>query len=393
VVETDYRIYVGIDWGSETHQACVLDHERRIVTERSFAHAGNAVAEFAQWLRGLADNPGRVAIAIEIPRGAVVETLVEYGFHLYAINPKQLDRFRDRYSMSGAKDDRRDAFVLADSLRTDQPCFRRVRLDDPRVIQLRELSRLDEDLQHEGNQLANRLRDQLHRFYVQALKLCPAADEPWLWTLLELAPTPGVAQRLRSKRIERLLHAHRIRRLRAEEVVSTLHDPALTVAPGVVDAASEHIALLLPRLRLVHSQRQRCGARIEALLDELQAADQNDDKPAEYSDVAIIRSLPGVGRIVAAIMIAEASAALTERDYRALRGHAGIAPVTKQSGKQRMVLMRYGCNGRLRHAFYHCARVAVLRDLPSKTYYSRSASAATLMAVPCAPSLIGFCAS
>jgi len=160
-VESDYRIYVGIDWASEAHQACVLNHERRIVAERSFAHAGNAIVEFAQWLSGLADDPGQVAMAIEIPRGAVVETLVERGFHVYAINPKQLDRFRDRYSVSGAKDDRRDAFVLADSLRTDQPCFRRVRLDDPQVIQLRELSRVDQDLQREGNQLANRLREQL----------------------------------------------------------------------------------------------------------------------------------------------------------------------------------------------------------------------------------------
>ena len=98
MVETDYQIYVGIDWGSEAHQACVLDHERRIVAERSFAHAGDAIAEFAQWLRELADDPGRVAIAIEIPRGAIVETLVERGFEVYAINPKQLDRFRDRYS-------------------------------------------------------------------------------------------------------------------------------------------------------------------------------------------------------------------------------------------------------------------------------------------------------
>ena len=128
--------------------------------------------------------------------------------------------------MGGAKDDRRDAFVLADSLHTDQPCFRRVRLDDPQVIQLRELSRVDEDLQREGNQLANRLRDQLHRFYMQALKLCPAADEPWLWTLLELAPSPSVARRLRPKRVERLLRAHRIRRLKADEVVSALRMPA-----------------------------------------------------------------------------------------------------------------------------------------------------------------------
>ena len=245
-----------------------------------------------------------------------------------------------------------------------------MRLDDPRVIQLRELSRVDEDLQREGNQLANRLREQLHRFYVQALQLCPSADEPWLWTLLELAPSPSVAQRLRPKRVERLLRAHRIRRLNADDVVSALRVPALTVAPGVVEAATEHIALLLPRLRLVHSQRQRCGARLEALLDDLQAAGEEDDNPGEHSDVAILRSLPGVGRIVAATIIAEACVALTERNYDALRAHAGIAPITKQSGKHRTVLMRYACNGRLRQALYHCARVAVMRDLPSKTYYT-----------------------
>jgi transposase len=152
--------------------------------------------------------------------------LVERGFHAYAINPKQLDRFRDRHSVAGAKDDRRDAFVLADSLRTDRDCFRHVRLDDPVVIQLRELSRVDEDLGSENNQLANRLREQLHRFYVQALKLCPAADEHWLWSLLELAPSPAAARGLRIKRVERLLREHRIRRVSAEEVIAALRAPA-----------------------------------------------------------------------------------------------------------------------------------------------------------------------
>jgi transposase len=369
-VEGSYRFFVGIDWGSESHQACVLDHERRIVAERSFAHAGCAIAEFTEWLNGLVEAPEHLAVAIEIPRGAVVETLVERGFHVYAVNPKQLDRFRDRYSVGGAKDDRRDAFVLSDSLRTDQSCFRRVVLDDPLVIQLRELSRADEDLQREGNQLANRLRDQLNRYFVQTLKLCPSADEPWLWTLLELAPSPSVAQRLRPNRVERLLREHRIRRLSTEDVISALQAPALKVAPGVVEAAVEHIALLVPRLRLVHNQRRRCGARIEALLNELQAPDEEDDKQRRHSDVAILRSMPGVGRLVAATIIAEAGAALSERDYHALRAHAGIAPITKQSGKHRMVQMRYACKSRLRHALYHCARVAVIRDLSSKSYYT-----------------------
>ncbi len=117
-MEEGYRVLVGIDWATQAHQACVLDKERRVLGERSFEHAGDAIAGFAAWLGELAGGePGRVAVAIEVPRGAVVETFVERGFHVYAINPKQLDRFRDRHTVAGAKDDRRDAFVLADSLR------------------------------------------------------------------------------------------------------------------------------------------------------------------------------------------------------------------------------------------------------------------------------------
>jgi transposase len=371
VVDDEYRIYVGIDWATEAHQACVQDCTGRVVAERSFAHTGEGVAAFAQWLHEIAGaDPGQAAIAIEVPRGAVVEALVEHGFHLYAINPKQLDRFRDRYSVAGAKDDRRDAFVLSDSLRTDRARFRRIRLDDPVVIQLRELSRVDEDLGHEANRLTNRLREQLHRCYVQALKMCPAVDEPWLWALLELAPSPAAGSRLQPKTIERLLHQHRIRRLNAQEVVAALRAPALQVAPGVVEAATEHIALLLPRLRLVHTQRQRCGARLDALLDKLAAVEGDDGQQREHRDVEILRSLPGVGRVVAATVLAEASGPLAERDYHALRTHAGIAPVTKQSGKRRMVVMRYACNGRLRYALYHWARVAATCDPASKSYYA-----------------------
>ena len=205
---------------------------------------------------------------------------------------------------------------------------------------------------------------------VQALKLCPSADEPWLWALLELAPSPARACRLQHKTIERLLRQHRIRRFNAQDVLAALRAPALHVAPEVVEAATEHIALLLPRLRLVHTQRQRCGMRLDALLDKLAVVEDDEGQPREHRDVEILRSLPGVGRVVAATVLAEASGPLAERDYQALRAHAGIAPVTKQSGKRRTVVMRYACNGRMRNALYHWARVAATCDPASKTYYA-----------------------
>jgi len=122
-----YEWFVGIDWGSQQHQVCMLDGARRRVGERAIDHDGASLARLADWLWTVsAGHPQRVAVAIAVPRGAIVEGLLERGFHVFAIHPKQLDRFRDRHSMAGAKDDRRDAFVLADSVRTDQPSFRRL---------------------------------------------------------------------------------------------------------------------------------------------------------------------------------------------------------------------------------------------------------------------------
>src|SRR6266850_6478878 len=209
-----YEWFVGIDWGSQQHQVAVLDRDRRRVGERVVDHDGASLARLADWLWTLsAGQPQRVAVAIEVPRGAIVEGLLERGFHLFAMNPKQLDRFRDRHTVAGAKDDRRDAFVLADAVRTDQPSFRRLQLDAPQLLRLREMSRLHADLVDEHGRLANRLRDQLWRFYPQALALCPAANEPWLWELLQHAPTPAQGQRLTRNALAALLARHRIRRL------------------------------------------------------------------------------------------------------------------------------------------------------------------------------------
>lgn len=367
-LQNDFQYFVGIDWGSEKHRVCLMDRAGRIVEERWVEHSGHSLAELVDWLRRPTLESGSVlAAAIETPRGAVVETLLEHGFAVFSINPKQMDRFRDRYSPAGAKDDRRDAFVLADALRTDMHCFHAVRLDDPVVIRLRELSRLEDELSQEQNRALNRLREQWHRFFPQLLEFCPFADEPWLWTLFEMAPLPAQAARLSEARIARVLEQHRIRRLTAGEVRAVLRTKPLTLAPGAAAAAAEHALLLLPRLRLLQQQRTDLQRRIAALLEELSAPAQG---PSEHRDAAILLSLPGLGRKIAATMLSEASQAIAERDYHALRCYSGTAPITHQSGKKKTVLRRRACNQRLSNALYHWARVSIVCDPKSKKVYA-----------------------
>jgi hypothetical protein len=145
-------------------------------------HSGSGIAPFVQYLEKLSSgDPEQVAIGIEIPRGALVETLVERGFAVYSLNLKQMDRFRDRHTVAGAKDHRRDALVIADSLRTDMNLFHRVRIDEPLVIRIRELSRTEEDVQQEEVRRGHQLRDLLRRYFPQMVELCPGVDEPWPW--------------------------------------------------------------------------------------------------------------------------------------------------------------------------------------------------------------------
>ena len=363
-----YKNLVGIDWASDSYEVCVVDDNATVLGKKQVEHSGDGIRQFIDWLLQMAGgDASSIAVAIEVPHGAMVESLIENNVAVFAINPKQMDRFRDRYTVAGAKDDALDAFVMADSLRTDQPCFHRAELDEPAIIRLRELSRMEQDLQTDSNRLANQLWEQLRRYYPQMLKLSPAADEVWLWDLLESAPLPGGTLKL--AKVKALLRAHRIRRVTAEQVLEQLRQPALRLAPGAAEAASEHVQMLLPRLRLLQQQREATARRIRQILDELCTVPP-EGQGREHRDAEILLSLPGIGPVVAATMLAEASQPLRERDYQALRNYAGAAPVTRRSGKRKVIVMRYACNEPLRNALYHWSRCSMQKDARAKQHYA-----------------------
>lgn len=368
-MSASYRLLIGVDWATSEHQVCVLSPEGEVLRELKVEHRAPQIAALVDRVVHEADDqPGEIAVAIELPRGGLVETLLERGLHVYTLNPKQLDRFRDRHSVAGAKDDRLDAYVLADALRTDRARFRRVEMDHPLVVQIRELSRVDEDLRGEANRLINRLREQLYRFMPHLLELCSSADEPWFWELSELVAGPRPRARLGHRRVEQLLKRHRIRRLAADQVLAVLRQPTLQIAPGAAEAVRSHIGLLLPRLRVAHEQRRSCQKQLAELLDEYADDKDDDDGP---NDVEILRSLPGVGALVSSTLLAEAAGLLEQRDGATLRAYAGLAPVTRRSGKSWRVIMRRSCNRRLRNAFYHWSRVSTMCDPSARDYYQR----------------------
>ena len=368
----DKRWFAGVDWGSENHCVFLTDDQGRKLGQKFFKHSGEGLAEMAEWLLKTsgAEQAAQVFVAIEVPHGPVVEALIERGFLVHAINPKQMDRFRDRFSMAGAKDDSRDAEVMASSLRTDPRCFRKLVAADPVMIELREWSRIAEELGGERNRLANRLREQLWRYFPALLELEDDGAAEWLLGFLDLAPTPAKAAKLREARIAGLLKTRRIRRFDAAAVLKAVRARPPQLAPGTVEAASAHVASILPRLRLVNRQIREAERKIGALIESLTASQENEPGQEKQHDAAILASLPGVGRTVLATLLAEGSEPLQRRDYAAMRSLTGVAPVTKQSGKSRYVVRRQACNDRLGNACYHWARVAVQHDPRSRAKYA-----------------------
>jgi transposase len=124
-------------------------------------------------------------------------------------------------------------------------------------------------------------------------------------------------------------------------------------------------------VRLLRQQQLQLARQLKTIFDDM----TRDGSETQHHDAKIILSLPGVGYVIAATMLAEASQPLASRDYYVLRAYAGVAPITRQSGKTTAISMRHACNGRLRDAVYHWARISVQHDPRSLAQYSRLRSA------------------
>lgn len=367
---SDFRLTVGLDWSERYLDACVEDPTGRVLGERRFAQDVPGIAALVAWLVQLEPEPAHVGIGIELKRGSVVAALLEHGFRVAGLNPKQLDRFRDRFTVAGAKDDRRDARAIADSLRTDSRAFQWLDVEDPLIIQIRECTRTHHDLTQVIVADSNRLRDQLLRYFPQAVALADSdLHAAWFLDLICEIPSPQAAAAARPSTVAKVLKRHRIRKLDPESVLSILRQSGLPVMPGVVEAATRTVVLAARRVALAVRQQAENRAHQDSLVAQLEARGTQPGHEGEQRDVQILRSLPGAGRITLATLLAEGWGPLRNREHAALRSLCGVAPVTKRSGKKLTVSMRRSCNPYLRQAIHHMAAAAVIHYPEWKAQY------------------------
>ena len=366
--------YVGIDWGRKFHQVCVLDREGQRIAQRNFQHQAEPVCEMARWLLERVEHKvEHLKVGLEIPTGSLVCALQSFGLTLWSINPKQSSRFRDRFSVAGAKDDQRDAQVIASALRTDSHAFREV----PALIEeqrtMRCLVHCRERLIQQKVKLSNQLKELISDYFPALFEATENMAENWFLSLLQQAPTPHQAQKLTRGKLQKLLKEHRIRRLDAAELQRILRQPVFPGVDPMAPPEAIEVTILVSQLQLLLSQIKDVERQMDALMQRWErtqtATPTHESDSDSVRDVDILRSLPGVGRCVSTALLSEAATALEQRDYRALRTLSGVAPVTQRSGKKRIVCQRRAVNVLMQNALYHWTRIACQHDAVCKQKY------------------------
>ncbi len=370
------EVTVGIDWGAQEMSVCALDEAGKRLLKKDVARTGEKIEGLVERLLALVDgDPKRLKVALEMPRASVIEALLARGVSVYTINPKQADRFRDRHTISGAKDDSLDAFVLADALRSDTHLFRLLRIEPEDVVLLRERSRAYEELTGQAVALGNQLHALLSRYYKEIIDLGVSLHEtPWVWRLIQVAPnadklragkTTTVLKRLTTKKGPKL----------PQDILARLEAARrgrpLPMTRATRDALTERVQRLLPILRATHRQRRECQAELRKLVNQLTKEEDESERP---SDMAILMSMPGIGYRIASVLFAEASRAIQERKLQPLRRLAGIAPVSRRSGgraKTPVVSMRRAAHRRLRDAVHNWMGIAIRYDERARALYER----------------------
>ncbi|MGB6162186.1 MAG: IS110 family transposase [Pseudonocardiaceae bacterium] len=357
-------LFVGDDWAEAHHDVEVMD-----ATGRRLANARlpEGVAGMARLHAMIGEQLGEdtdeteVLVGIETDRGPWVAALVAAGYTVYGINPLQAARYRERHSVSGAKSDAADAHTLAERVRTDFHQLRPVAADSAAAGAVKVVTRAHKTLIWERTRHTQRLRHALREYFPAALQAFEDLDAPDTLELLARAPEPASAAKLTLPQISAALTRARRRNVadKAARIQAVLRGEHLG-QPEVLTAA--------------YAATTRAAVAVLRTLDEQLTVPQGqvDAHCGQHPDAEITLSQPGLGPILGARVLAEFRDDPDRyTDARARKNYAGTSPITRASGKKKVVLARFVHNDRLIDALMAQAFSALNASPGARTYYDQ----------------------
>ncbi len=353
-------VLMGIDWGEEHHDVCLVDADGKVVARKRVPNGLVGVTQIHELVAEHAAEGEPICVGIEVDHGLLVQALVAAAYEVYAINPMAVSRYRDRLAVARTKSDAGDARVLADLVRTDRHLHRQVRGDSELASAIRILARAHQEAVRSRRRHTNQLRSQLQEFYPALLEAFVSVGDPEAVELLLVAPTPELGRRLSRNRIGAILRRGG-RKLhiedRATAIQECLRRPQLEQPALVAQAFAKTAGSLARRLRQLNLEVTTLESQLSELFEM-------------HPDAEIYRSLPGLGVVLGARVLGESGDDPTRyANARARRSYSGNAPRTVASGKSLRVAIRQARNDRLADAYYQAAFVCLTRSPEANAYY------------------------
>jgi hypothetical protein len=356
------KVFVGHDWAEAHHDVHVEDKEGRRLAKARLPEGVEGVARFHDLVAPFVEDPAEVVIATETDRGLFVGALVAAGYTVLAVNPMSTSRYRERHSTSGAKSDPGDARVLAELARTDAHNHRTIAGDSDQAEAVKVLARAHQSMIWTRQRQTNQLRSTLREFYPGALTCFDELYSGDALAVLAVAPTPTLGRGLsRSKIAAALRRGGRQRRIeeRTEAVQAALRADQLSAPDLVSEAMGATVAALVAVITELNTQ---IGRLEESLAEGFE----------KHPAAKVIRSLPGLGMILGARVLSEFGDDPNRyADAKSRKNYAGTSPITKASGKHRVVLARYARNRRLADACYLWAFASLTASPGARAFYDQ----------------------
>lgn len=360
-METKSKIIVGIDWSRDQHQVNIFNEVGQAIIRFTIAHRQQGFETPKRKLSQLTSEARQVLIAIETHHNQLVDFLFAQGYQIYVIAPSVVKGNRSRQSHAGAKNDSKDADLLADILRTDRHRLNPWQPDGGLVQKIRIQLSLIDDLTIAIVQGRNRLEAQLLRYFPQATDTFSDLSTQIALKLLIAYPTPSAVAALDFAMFKEFCLQNGYRnRAQLPQRYALMQRPSPFCSPQTETLFSSTTPILAQRLL---SDVQLKVALVKALQELFNT----------HPDAAIYNSVPGTGELIAPKLLAIFG------DHRerypapdVIRALAGTCPATSQSGKKRGVFFRKACNHGWRNTFQLLAKASLVSSDWAATYFAET---------------------
>jgi transposase len=358
------RLFVGDDWAEDHHDVEVMDGAGKVLARKRLPEGAAGMAQLHGLVGGFLGedaDAAEVIVGIETDRGPWVAALAAAGYLVFAVNPLQAARFRERHQVSGAKSDAGDAHALADMVRTDSHQLRPAAGDSPEAEGIKVLARTHKTMIWERTREVQRLRHQLREYFPAALEAFADLDAPEALELLGKAPEPARAARLTRAQVSAALKRAGRRSItgRATAILAALRSEQLTQPPALTAAYAATVRSLIAVITVLNEQVKVLQGQVE-------------EHFGRHPDAEIIVSQPGMGPILGARVLAEfGDDPRRYADGKARRNYAATSPVTRASGKRKVVTARFVHNDRLVDALNAQAFSALTASPGARAFYDQ----------------------